>query len=102
MIVRTDISDGKQISNRRGCDALVSNDNGKTWNLDRRYELDGFDYQASEADRRPDGSINPVKTGHIGAVALKDGHMISAYGDYVLGAAVLIKWRPDADFRLSP
>jgi hypothetical protein len=96
LIVRNDIQDGRQVSDRRGCDALISHDNGKTWNLDRRYELDGFDYEATAADRRADGSVNPVKCGHIGAVALPDGHVISAYGNYQLGASVLIKWRPDA------
>ena len=77
---------------------LISHDNGKTWNLDRRYELDGFDYKATAVDRRPDGTLNPVKCGHIGAVALPVGCVtcISAYGNYQLGASVLIKWRPDA------
>jgi len=37
------------------------------------------------------------KTGHIGAVALPDGHIVSAYGHYQLGAAVLIKWKLDAE-----
>jgi hypothetical protein len=29
-------------------------------------------------------------------VVLDDGHILSAYGQYQLGAAVLIKWKPDA------
>jgi len=90
LIVRNDIQDGKPPSDRQGCDALISKDHGKTWNLDRRYELDSFDFQ------RADGSFVPVKCGHIGAVALPDGHIISAYGHYQLGASVLIKWQPDA------
>ena len=49
VIVRDDIqpgnlNEGELTSRRRGCDAVISHDNGKTWNLDRRYELDGFDY----------------------------------------------------------
>lgn len=90
LIVRDDIQDGKLASRRRGCDALVSKDHGRSWNLDRRYELDGFDYL------RDDGYWVDGKCGHIGAVVLDDDHVISAYGHYQLGAAVLIKWKPDA------
>ena len=89
MIVRTDIADGKLASHRRGCDALVSHDHGLTWNLERRFELDAFDYL------RPDYWVDG-KCGHIGSVALPDGDVISAYGHYLPGAAVLVKWRPDA------
>lgn len=93
LIVRDDIQAGKLnqgelTSSRRGCDALVSHDHGRTWNLDRRYELDGFDYL------REDGYWVDGKVGHIAALALPDGHIISAYGHYQLGAAVLVKWKP--------
>ena len=92
MIVRTDCDDSqhKLASYRRGCDALISRDNGGTWNLHRRYELDSYDYS------RPDGYWVDGKCGHIGAVALDDGSIISVYGHYQTGAAVLIKWKPDA------
>ena len=89
LIVRDDIQDGKLASHRRGCDALVSNDHGKTWNLDRRYELDRFDYL------RADGYWVDGKCGPLASVALPDGHVLSVYGQYLLGAAVLIKWKPD-------
>ena len=91
LVVRNDIQDGKPVSYRRGCDALISKDHGKTWNLDRRYELDSFDFL------RADGSWGPALCGHIGAVALPDGHVISAYGHYQLGASVLIKWKLNAE-----
>jgi len=35
--------------------------------------------------------------GHIASVVLQDGHVLSAYGQYQLGASVLIKWKPDAE-----
>ena len=95
LIVRNDIQDGQPISDREGCDALVSKDHGKTWNLDRRYELDSFDFP------RPAGLLIPIKCGHIGAVALPDGHVISAYGNYQLGSTVLIKWQPDGTSQSS-
>jgi hypothetical protein len=90
LVVRDDIQHGKLVSHRRGCDALISHDHGKTWNLDRRYELDRFDYV------REDGYWVDGKCGHIGAVVLNDGHIISAYGNYPQGA-VLIKWKPNAE-----
>ena len=90
LIVRDDIQGGKLASHRRGCDALVSKDHGKSWNLDRRYELDGFNFA------RKDGYWVDGKCGHVASVALPDGHVISAYGDYRQAAAVLIKWRPDS------
>jgi len=91
LVVRDDIQDGKLASHRRGCDALISHDHGKTWNLDRRYELDSFEFL------REDGYWVDGKCGHIGSVVLPDGHIISAYGHYQLGASVLIKWKPDAE-----
>jgi hypothetical protein len=91
LVVRDDIQDGKLASHRRGCDALISRDHGKNWNLDRRYELDSFDFM------RPDGYWVDGMCGHIGSVSLPDGYIISAYGQYLLGASVLIKWKPDAE-----
>ena len=72
-----------------------SHDHGKTWDLDRRFELDRFDFL------RKDGYWVDGMCGHIGAVALPDGSVISAYGHYQLGAAVLVKWKPDAETRCS-
>ena len=67
-----------------------SKDGGRTWNLDRRYELDGFDFL------REDGYWLDCKVGHTGAIALPNGDMLCVYGDYRQGA-VLIKWRPDGN-----
>ncbi|MFH0965822.1 MAG: sialidase family protein [Planctomycetota bacterium] len=99
MVVRVDVQHGDLAAPppggwlttpRRGCDAVVSRDNGATWDVTRRYELDRFEYLRS--DYWPDG-----KCGHIGASPLPDGSVISAYGNYLKGAAVLIKWKPDAE-----
>jgi hypothetical protein len=90
LIVRDDIRSGKLASHRRGCDAVVSHDHGRTWNLDRRYELDGFEFL------RGDGYWVDGQCGHIAAVALDDGHVLSVYGHYRLGASVMIKWKPAA------
>ena len=90
LVVRDDVQHGKLASHRRGCDALVSHDHGRTWNLDRRYELDSFEFL------RGDGYWVDGMCGHIASVALPDGSVLSAYGQYRLGASVLIKWKPDA------
>lgn len=94
VIVRQDIQAGKRTkaegqltSLRRGCDAVISKDNGRTWNLTARYELDGFDFL------REDGYYLDCKVGHVSALALADGNMLCVYGDYRQGA-VLIKWKP--------
>ena len=93
VVVRQDIitgSMGRYASFRRGCDALVSHDNGQTWDLSRKYTLYAFDF--------PDSSNRyPVVCGHIGAAVLDDGSVISASGDYPRGATVLVKWTPGAE-----
>lgn len=75
----------------RGMDALISHDNGQTWNLDERYILDSFEYL--------DSSIwFDGKTGHLGATVLDDGTILSAYGNEIIDngerAIVLVKWDP--------
>jgi hypothetical protein len=89
LVVRDDIQHGKLASHRRGCDAVVSHDHGRTWNLDRRYELDSFEFL------RGDGYWVDGMCGHIASVALPDGQVLSAYGQYRLGASVLVKWKPE-------
>jgi hypothetical protein len=94
LIVRDDIQKdltcgGQLTSHRRGCDALVSRDHGTTWNLDRRYELDGYEFL------REDGYWVDGVCGHLASVGLPDGHVLTAYGRYPVGV-VLIKWHPDA------
>jgi hypothetical protein len=88
LICRCDMRGSDQLdTHMRGADALVSHDNGRTWDLDERYTLDEFEYY--DSSNWLDGQC-----GHIGAVALDDGSMISAYGKYNTAEAVLIKWRP--------
>jgi hypothetical protein len=44
----------------------------------------------------PDGYRVDGQCGHIAAVVLEDGGIVSAYGQYRLGAAVLIRWKPES------
>lgn len=88
MIVRDDIRSGGGLdTHSRGCDAIISHNNGLTWDLDRRITLDEFDYY------NPNQWYNGM-TGHLGATVLADGSMLTAYGNYLDGTAVLVKWDP--------
>ena len=40
MTVRADVEQGELLSYRRGCEAVVSRDDGLTWDLDNKYILD--------------------------------------------------------------
>ena len=91
MIKRCDIDLGadEPKSHKRGLEALVSHDNGLTWNRDRRFVLDEFDY------------LDPAHwrycmCGHLTSLALPDGSVLSAYGHHLDGSAVLVKWNPNA------
>jgi hypothetical protein len=89
LIVRDDIRTGSGLdTHMRGCDALLSHDNGLTWNLERRITLDEFDYF------KPSYWVEP-QCGHLGTAVLADGSVLTAYGNYLNGTAVLIKWKPN-------
>jgi hypothetical protein len=87
MIVRDDIQEGKLASHLRGCDAVLSYDNGLTWDLAHKFTLDEWEYLD------PNYWVNG-QCGHVGSVVLKDGSILTAYGHYLKGAAVLVKWKP--------
>jgi hypothetical protein len=93
MIVRNDIGSGGGLdSYMRGEDALLSHDNGLTWNLDRRIAVDEFYYSESNPAAPYYGDC-----GHIATTVLTDGSVLTAYGKYydnVNGAAVLTKFNP--------
>jgi hypothetical protein len=88
LIVRDDIRTGDNLTtSMRGCDALLSHDNGATWNLDQRITLDEFSYL------NPSDWVEP-QCGHLGTTLLSDGSVLTAYGNYLDGTVVLTKWNP--------
>jgi len=91
VIVRDDVQNGKLASYRRGCDAVVSHDNGLTWETGRRYVLDEFEYY--DNDKWFNG-----ETGHLYSALLNDGNILTTYGNYATKSAVLIRWKPIARF----
>lgn len=87
MIVRDDVRNRELVTQNRGCDALVSHDNGLTWNLDRRYVLDAWPFY--DPNKWYNGEC-----GHLYAIALRDGSVLTEYGHYLKKSAVLIRWTP--------
>ena len=87
VIRRIDIQNGRLVSYRRGCDAVISRDNGLTWDTSQMYILDDFAYLSGE---------NWVHTqcGHLCSLALDDGSVLTTYGNYFSGGA-LIYWQPE-------
>ena len=86
LIRRVDIRDGKLASYRRGCDAVVSRDNGLTWDVDHMITLDDFPYCEGE-------NWVHSECGHLFSIALEDDSVLTAYGNYIAGGA-LIHWSP--------
>ena len=88
-IVRQDLrDDGTFASYNRGMEALISHDNGLTWDKGRKYVLDAWQFLDGAA------GATTLVCGHTCSVALDDGRVISAYGNYLSGGGVLIRWKP--------
>jgi len=89
-IVRQDIRGGGPASYRKGCEALVSSDNGVTWDPSRRYVLDDWPY----CDPGKSFIDNHAICGHTCSTTLDDGRLLTAYSNYVVKGAALIRWSP--------
>ena len=87
LIVRVDVQDGKLVSYRRGLEAILSHDNGQTWEISRKYVLDGFSY------------LDPKlwfsgECGHLSSTLLDDGSLLTCYANYLTKGVSLIRWKP--------
>ncbi len=88
-ILRQDLrDDGSFASYNRGMEALISHDNGLTWDKSRKYLIDGWPFVD------PQAGPTTLVCGHTCSVALDDGRVISAYGHYPSKGGVLIRWKP--------
>ena len=85
--VRHDIENGELASYRRGCEAIVSHDNGQSWELEDKYILDEWEFY---------DSLNPAigQCGHLYATALDDGSILTVHNNYLTMGMTLIHWRP--------
>jgi len=87
MGVRVDVREGKLASYRRGCDAVVSRDNGLTWDTERRYVLD--EYEFYDGSRWFNGEC-----GHLYSTLLDSGQILTTHANYLTRGASLIRWKP--------
>jgi len=85
-IMRQDIENQRLVSYRRGCGAVVSRDNGLTWDVSREHLLDDFEFA--------DGTRYALACGHLYSALLSDGHILTCYGNYPSKGAGLIRWKP--------
>ncbi len=81
MIVRDDVRNRELVTHNRGCDAILSHDNGLTWHLDERYVLDEWPFY--DPDKWYNGEC-----GHLYSICLDDGSVLTTYGHYVKKSAV--------------
>lgn len=100
MVVRDDVRDGVLASYRRGCDAMISKDDGLTWDINRRYILDEYEY-LQEPTRKDEqtGRMQPPywvdgNCGHLYSCLLPDGRILTAYANYLTKGACLMRWIP--------
>lgn len=87
LICRTDIRDQHLASYRRGCDALISKDNGQTWDLSRKYTLDEYEYFDGKTWQNGE-------CGHLYSISLGDGRILTVFGNYLSKGACLVRWKP--------
>lgn len=87
LTVRHDIEQGRYASYRRGVEAIVSDDNGLTWDLDRRYILDEWEFCDALGE-----AIG--QCGHLYATVLDEGSILTVHNNYLTMGMTLIRWRP--------
>ena len=87
-ILRQHVQGGRLASYRRGCGSVISRDNGLSWDMAHRYLLDDFEFA--------DGTSWALACGHLSSALLDNGHILTAYGNYVAKGAGLIRWKPTA------
>ena len=87
LTVRNDIVDGKVVSYRRGCEAIISHDNGLTWDVQRKYVLDEWQFYFP-----PDPLFG--LSGHLCATVLDNGSVLTLHNNYLTMGITLIRWTP--------
>jgi hypothetical protein len=85
--VRADVEQGMLLSYRRGFEAIVSRDNGVTWDLDRKYILDEWEFYTA---------LTPGagQAGHLCSALLDNGSILSIHNNYLTMGITLVRWKP--------
>ena len=98
--VRQDMEQGRLVSYRRGCEAVISRDNGLTWDLDHKYIPDEWEfYDDLEQLEGPEPGVllsGPgfSHAGHLYSTLLDDGAILTVHNNYLTMGMTLIRWRP--------
>jgi hypothetical protein len=87
LIVRVDVQDGTLASYQRGLEAILSHDNGQSWDVAGKYVLDSFTF----VDRK---SWFNGECGHLSTALLDDGSLLTCYASYLTRGITLIRWAP--------
>ena len=85
-IQRQDIDGGRLVSYQRGAGAVLSYDNGLTWDLAHRYMLGDFEFS--------DSTPFALACGHQSSTLIEDGSILTVFGHYTSKGICLVKWRP--------
>jgi len=89
-IVRQDIGDDlNYASYRRGCEAVISRDNGLTWDVAGKYVLDDAQWTDGAG-----AGIQGLACGHTCSTLLENGVILTAYGHYRSKGFAVIRWKP--------
>ena len=87
LVVRHDLKDGRRVSHRKGCEAVISRDNGLTWDLGRKIILDEWQFY----DHHIPGH---GQAGHLFSALLDDGSILTVHNNYLTMGLTLIRWKP--------
>ena len=88
-IMRQDIADDlTYASYLRGCEAVVSRDNGQTWDRAGKYVLDAWQFVNAQ-----EGPTTLV-CGHCCSALLDNGQILTAYGHYASKGIAMVRWKP--------
>ena len=98
--LRQDMARGKLVSYRRGCEAVISHDNGVTWDLERKYILDEWefhDYLEEPEGPEPGVLLSGPGLGHAGhlcSTLLDDRAILTVHNNCLTLGMTLIRWQP--------
>ena len=93
VVRRLHFEDGELASYRRGCDAVISRNNGLTWDVEHAFILDDFSAIGRDAAGTTAPGWYKAACGHQFSISLGDGSVLTTYGNY-RNAGALILWSP--------
>ena len=94
MVKRMDLKDnGRLASYRHGCEAVISHDNGLSWDVEHMYVLDEFSGIGIPPEKKKHQVWRRAMCGHLFSILLDDGRVLTTYGNYKCGGTFIL-WKP--------